>query len=187
MTIEQLRLRLLQIIKDRSYERGEVTLASGRKSDFYVDCRQTTLHPEGAYLTGKIIYEMIKASGLGIEAIGGLTMGGDPVVTAVSVVSHLEGHPLPAFIVRKEPKGYGLGQWIEGKKNIPGGARVAIVEDVITTGGSALQAVKRAEEEGFKVVAVFAIVDRCEGGRETIEKEGYQFRAIFTKGDVVEG
>lgn len=182
-----LRDRLLQIIKEKSYEKKDVILASGKKSDFYIDCRQTTLHPEGAYLVGKILYEMIKDSGFKIEAVGGPTMGADPIATAVSVVSQLEGNPLPAFIVRKEPKKHGLGQWIEGKKNLAKGAKVAIVEDVVTTGGSSVQAVKRAEEEGLKVVAVFAVVDREEGGAEKIREAGYEFKAIFTKRDVVGG
>jgi orotate phosphoribosyltransferase len=114
-------------------------------------------------------------------------MGADPIATAVSVVSQIEGNPLPAFIVRKEPKKHGLGQWIEGKKNLASGANVAIVEDVVTTGGSSLQAVKRVEEEGLKVVAVFAMVDREEGGAEKIKGAGYEFKAIFTKRDVVGG
>lgn len=176
--------RLLKIIKEKSYERKEVVLASGRKSDFYIDCRQTTLHPEGAYLVGKILYDMIKGLNSRVEAVGGPTMGADPIATAVSVVSQIEGNPLPAFIVRKEPKKHGLGQWIEGKKNLANGAKVAIVEDVVTTGGSSIQAVKRAEEEGLKVVAVFAVVDREEGGRERIREAGYEFKAIFTKSDV---
>ncbi len=179
--------RLLQIIKEKSYEKKEVVLASGKKSDFYIDCRQTTLHPEGAYLVGKILCAMIKESGLQIEAVGGPTMGADPIATAISIISHLEGNPLPAFIVRKEPKKHGLGQWIEGKKNLEKGANVAIVEDVVTTGGSSLQAVKRIEEEGLKVVAVFAVVDREEGGAEKIREAGYEFKAIFTKRDVVGG
>ena len=185
--IKTFRDRLLQIIREKSYEKKEVTLASGKKSDFYIDCRQTTLHPEGAYLVGKIFYDMIKKSGLRIEAVGGPTMGADPIATAISLISHLEGNPMPAFIVRKEPKKHGLGQWIEGKKNLENGANVAIVEDVVTTGGSSIQAVKRAEEEGLKVVAVFAVVDREEGGSEKIREAGYEFKAIFTKGDVVGG
>ncbi|MBI3397873.1 MAG: orotate phosphoribosyltransferase [Deltaproteobacteria bacterium] len=183
--LKNLKSKLLKIIKEKSYEKKNVILASGKKSDFYIDCRQTTLHPEGAYLVGKILYDMVKGLDSKVEAVGGPTMGADPVATAVSVVSQLEGNPLPAFIVRKEPKKHGLGQWIEGKKNIANGAKVAIVEDVVTTGGSSVQAVKRAEEEGLKVVAVFAVVDREEGGAEKIREAGYEFKAIFTKRDVV--
>ena len=185
--LNKLKPRLLQIIREKSYEKKEVTLASGKKSDFYIDCRQTTLHPEGEYLVGKILYDMVKGLSSKVKAVGGPTMGADPIATAISVISHLEGNPLPAFIVRKEPKKHGLGQWIEGKKNLENGANVAIVEDVVTTGGSSLQAVKMAEEEGLKVVAVLAMVDREEGGSEKIREAGYEFKAIFTKRDVVGG
>ncbi len=189
MSIEfdELKSRLLKIIKEKSYEKKDVILASGKKSDFYIDCRQTTLHPEGAYLVGRIICGMIRRSGLKIEAVGGPTMGADPIATAVSIVSSLEGNPLPAFIVRKEPKKHGLGQWIEGKKNLAKGANVAIVEDVVTTGGASLQAVKRVEEEGLTVVAVFFFVDREEGGAEKIMQAGYKFKSIFTKRDIAGG
>lgn len=185
--LKKLKSRLLQIIREKSYEKKDVILASGKKSDFYIDCRQTTLHPEGAYLIGKIFYSMVRESHHQIEAIGGPTMGADPIATAVSVVSQLEGNPLPAFIARKEPKKHGLGQWIEGKKNIANAAKVAIVEDVVTSGSSSLQAAKRAEEEGLKVVGIFAIVDREEGGAEKIREAGYNFKAIFTKRDITGG
>lgn len=179
----QLRLRLLDIIRKRSYERQEVRLSSGKISDFYIDCRQTTLHPEGAYLVGRIIFEMIKE--LDVNGIGGLTMGADPIVTAVSVLSYIEGRPFPAFIIRKEQKTHGLGLWVEGKRNLEEGARVIIVEDVVTTGSSSIKAAKRAEDEGFKVLSVIAIVDREETGAEKIREAGYDFKAIFTKRDVV--
>lgn len=185
--LAQLKTDLLKILKEKSYEKKEIILASGRKSDFYIDCRQTTLHPHGAYLIGKIFYAMIKESGLRIDAVGGPTMGADPIATSISVISYIEGNPMPAFIVRKEPKKHGLGQWIEGKKNLEKGAHVVIVEDVVTTGGSSLKAVKLAEDEGLKVVAVFAIVDREEGGADKIKEAGYEFKTIFTKSDVVGG
>jgi orotate phosphoribosyltransferase len=181
--LDQLRLCLLEIIKMRSYERREVILASGKKSDFYIDCRQTTLHPEGAYLVGRIIFEMIKE--MDVNGIGGLTMGADPIATAVSVLSYIEGKPVPAFIIRKEQKSHGLGLWVEGKRNLEEGARVIIVEDVVTTGASSIKAAKRAEDEGFRVLSVIAIVDREETGAEKIREAGYDFKAIFTKRDVV--
>ncbi len=185
--LNQLKFSLLKIIKEKSYEKKDVVLASGKKSDFYIDCRQTTLHPDGAYLIGRIFYEMIKGLGLKIDAIGGPTMGADPIATAISIVSHIENNPIPAFIIRKEPKKHGLGLWIEGKKNIKDNAEVVIVEDVVTTGTSSIQAAKRAEDEGFKVKAIFAMVDRLDGGSEAIEKAGYMFKAIFTKNDIVGG
>lgn len=185
--INQLKSSLLKIIQEKSYEKKDVILASGKKSDFYIDCRQTTLHPEGAYLVGRIFYEMIKDLGLKIDAVGGPTMGADPIATAVSIASYLENNPIPAFIIRKEPKKHGLGLWIEGKKNIKANANVVIVEDVVTTGSSSIQAAKRAEEEGLKVAAIFAMVDRLDGGREAIKSAGYRFEAIFTKDDIAGG
>lgn len=176
--------RLKQIILELSYEKRKVILASGRESDFYFDGKQTTLHPEGGYLTGKLFFESIKDVE-GVEGVGGLTLGADPIATAISVVSFLEGKPIPAFIIRKEPKGHGTGAWLEGRKNCRPGARVVIVEDVVTSGGSSMKAIKRAEEEGMKVLGVVTLVDREEGGRENIEKEGYWLKAIFTKAEVL--
>ncbi len=183
--MEKEKNRLLEILREKSYEKREVTLASGRKSDFYVDCKQTTLDAEGAYLVGKLMFQRIEESGLKVDAAGGLTLGADPIATAVSIASFEAGKPFPAFIIRKEPKGHGTGQWLEGRKNIPAGSRVVIVEDVVTTGGSSMKAVKRAEEEGCEVVMILALVDRCEGGRENIEKEGYRLESLFEKADVV--
>ncbi len=138
--------RLLQILKEKSYEKREVTLASGKKSDFYVDCKQTTLDAEGAYLTGKLMYEIIAGMSEKVSGVGGLTLGADPIATAVSIASFEAKNPIPAFIIRKEPKGHGTGQWLEGTKTLEAGSNVVILEDVVTTGGSSLEAVKRAEE-----------------------------------------
>ena len=176
--------RLKEIIKELSYEKRKVVLASGRESDFYFDGKQTTLHPEGGYLTGKLFFDAIRDVEQ-LEGVGGLTLGADPIATATSVVSFLEKQPIPAFIIRKEPKGHGTGAWLEGRKNFKPGARVVIVEDVVTSGGSSLKAIKRAEEEGLKVLGVVTLVDREEGGRENIEKEGYWLKAIFTKAEVL--
>ncbi|ABQ26259.1 orotate phosphoribosyltransferase [Geotalea uraniireducens] len=176
--------RLKEIIKELSYEKRNVVLASGRESDFYFDGKQTTLHPEGGYLTGKLFFEAIKDVEQ-VEGVGGLTLGADPIATATSVVSFLEKKPIPAFIIRKEPKGHGTGAWLEGRKNFKPGSRVVIVEDVVTSGGSSLKAIKRAEEEGLKVLGVVTLVDREEGGRENIEKEGYWLKSIFTKAEVL--
>jgi orotate phosphoribosyltransferase len=178
------RERLKRIIKELSYEKRKVILASGRESDFYFDGKQTTLHPEGGYLTGKLFFEAIKNVD-GIEGVGGLTLGADPIATATSVVSFLEGRPIPAFIIRKEPKGHGTGAWLEGRKNFQPGAKVVIVEDVVTTGGSSMKAVRRAEEEGMTVLGIVTLVDREEGGREQIEKEGYWLKSIFTKSEIL--
>jgi orotate phosphoribosyltransferase len=178
------RERLKKIIIELSYEKRNVVLASGRASDFYFDGKQTTLHPEGGYLTGKLFFESIKDVE-GVEGVGGLTLGADPIATATSVVSYLEGKPIPGFIIRKEPKGHGTGAWLEGRKNLKPGARVVIVEDVVTSGGSSIKAIKRAEEEGLTVLGVVTLVDREEGGRENIEKEGYWMKSIFTKAEIL--
>ncbi|BEH10382.1 MULTISPECIES: orotate phosphoribosyltransferase [Geobacter] len=176
--------RLKQIILELSYEKRKVVLASGRESDFYFDGKQTTLHAEGGLLVGKLFYEAIKDVE-GVQGVGGITLGADPIATATSIAAFLDGRPMHAFIIRKEPKGHGTGQWLEGRKNLPPGSKVVIVEDVVTTGGSSMKAVKRAEEEGLKVFCIVSLVDREEGGRENIEQEGYELRTIFTKSELL--
>lgn len=178
------RERLKQIILELSYEKRKVTLASGRESDFYFDGKQTTLHSEGGLLVGKLFYEAIKDVE-NVQGVGGITLGADPIATATSIAAYLDGRPMHAFIIRKEPKGHGTGQWLEGRKNLPPGTRVVIVEDVVTTGGSSMKAVRRAEEEGLVVLGIVALVDREEGGRENIEAEGVWLRSIFTKSQLV--
>jgi orotate phosphoribosyltransferase len=178
------RERLKQIILELSYEKRLVTLASGRQSDFYFDGKQTTLHAEGGLLVGKAFYEAIRDVP-GVQAVGGITLGADPIATATSIAAFQAGQPLHAFIIRKEPKGHGTGQWLEGRKNLPPGTRVVIVEDVVTTGGSSMKAVNRAKEEGLDVLGIVSLVDREEGGRENIEAEGYWLKTIFTKSDLV--
>jgi orotate phosphoribosyltransferase len=177
------RERLLTILKERSIERGSFVLASGKTSDIYFDGKQTTLHPEGAYLVGKIFFEMLRDAK--VEGVGGMTLGADPIVTSVALTSFMEGKPISAFIIRKEPKKHGRGLWIEGKGNLSEGSPVAIIEDVVTTGKTTLEAISRAREEGLKVVKVLAVVDREEGGRETLAKEGYQLEAIFKRSELL--
>lgn len=176
------RTRLLEIVREKSYEEREVTLTSGRKSTFYIDGKQTSLDPEGAYLVGKVLYEMLRGK---VDAVGGPTLGADPIVTAVALTSYMEGNPIAAFIIRKEPKGHGKGLWIEGDKALEKGTKVAIVEDVVTTGGSLLKAIKVAEEHGLQVAQVVALVDREEGGKERLAEEGYTLEAVFTQREIV--
>ena len=176
--------RLKKIILELSYEKRLVTLASGRQSDFYFDGKQTTLHAEGGLLVGKLFFDAIKDVAA-VDGVGGITLGADPIATATSIAAFLEGRTIHAFIIRKEPKGHGTGQWLEGRKNLPPGSRVVIVEDVVTTGGSSMKAVRRAEEEGLQVLGIVTLVDREEGGRENIEKEGYWLKALFTKSELV--
>lgn len=177
------RRRLLSILKEKSYEKRKVVLSSGRESDFYIDCRQATLHAEGALLTGRLFCAMLEA-GERPEAVGGITLGADPIVTAVSITSVLRGWPVPAFIIRKEPKKHGTAQWIEGTKNLRVGMRVAILEDVVTTGASTLKAIERARMSGLVVARVLCLVDRNEGGADAVAAAGYRVEPMFTKEDV---
>ncbi len=179
--------RLRQLIRKLSYREGTFTLTSGRKSDFYIDCKQTTLSAEGAYLCGKLMYRALAEAPGEFKAIGGMTLGADPLVTAASVVSFLEGSPVPAFIIRKEPKGHGTGSWIEGKSNIEQGSPVALVEDVVTTAGTLIKAIERTEQEGFRISHVITLVDRQEGGRERLKEAGYDLIALFTRESIKEG
>ena len=181
-----LRERLLGLLKQKAYTRGKVILTSGKESDFYIDCRPVTLHPEGSYLVGKLLFERLGGSREAVQGVGGMTMGADPIATAVSLISFLEGRPVPAFIIRKEPKKHGRGLWVEGINNLPEGTAVAIVEDVVTTGGSTIKAIERAKEEGLKVVQVLALVDREEGGKENLKKLGYDLEALFTRRDFLD-
>ncbi|MFO1520358.1 MAG: orotate phosphoribosyltransferase [bacterium] len=177
--------RLRQLLLSKSYERREVKLASGKTSDFYFDGKQTTLDAEGSRLVGELFWQAIEASGRRVEAIGGPTLGADPIVTAVSLTSALKRKPIPAFIVRKEPKKHGTGAWIEGEKNLKKGMQVALVEDVVTSGGSILKAAQKVEEAGYCVSLIASIVDREDGGAEKIREKGYRFLSLFTKTELL--
>ncbi len=177
--------RLKLLLCRLSYEQKEVTLASGRKSNFYFDGRQTALNPEGAYLIGECFLEKILSTHPEVQAVGGPTLGADPLVTAVSLAAFAKNKNFPAFIIRKEPKKHGLGAWIEGMKNLQPGMKVAVLEDFVTTGESSIKAAKRAEEEGLKVVGIYALVDREEGGAETIAQAGFSFYSLFTRTGLV--
>jgi orotate phosphoribosyltransferase len=174
------RERLKQIILDEGVKWGKVTLASGAVADYYIDCRVVTTHPEGAYRIGEIILDMI--AGEDVAAVGGPTLGADPIVGAVCYASHWRSRPLPGFIVRKEAKGHGMQKLIEG--HLPEGANVVVVEDVLTSGGSVLKAVKAVEEAGARVVRIIGIVDRQAGARKLFEDAGYVFTPIFTIADL---
>jgi orotate phosphoribosyltransferase len=177
------RARLLSLLTARSYQKKKVVLSSGKESDFYIDCKKTVLTAEGHWLVGRLLFELIREKSPRATGVGGLTMGADPLASSVSLVSHLGLVPLAAFLVRKEPKGHGSGQWIEGLEGMAKGAEVAIVEDVITTGASAIKAIERARAEGLNPIGAFALVDRDEGGREAIAATGVPVHALFTRGD----
>ena len=155
--------RLKEILLEKSYRKGTFTLTSGKTSDFYVDGKQTTLSAEGAWLCGKLLFELLQKSPTPIHAVGGMTLGADPLVTAVSIASFLAENPIPAFIVRKEAKGHGTGNYIEGLKNMADGCTVALVEDVVTTGGTLIKVIERVEAAGFVVGLVITLFDRQDG------------------------
>jgi orotate phosphoribosyltransferase len=177
------RHQLMDLIRERSFGRGKIKLASGRESDFYFDLRPTTLHPVGAAHIGDLIVDELE--GLPVEYVGGLAMGAIPIATAVAVASHKRGGKLSAFFVRKKEKEHGTRKLIEGlpKGESLKGKNVAVVEDVTTSGGSAIQAVQVLREEGANVVLVITIVDRLEGAAETFAAEKLEFRALLTAED----
>jgi len=172
--------RLKRLLREHSLMFGDFTLASGRKSNFYFDSKKTTLRPDGAYLTAVEVLETLRRNGIEADAIGGLTLGADPIVCPVAALSHLAGRPLRAFIVRKASKDHGTGRRIEGQ--LEPGSRVVVVDDVVTTAGSTLQAIEAAEADGHEVVAVICIVDREEGGTEKLGR--WPFFPIFRKSEI---
>ena len=174
--------RLAKIILEKSYREGEFLLTSGRTTDYYFDCKPTALSPEGAYLIGSLFCEML--AGVEVRGVGGMTLGADPLVSAVTVMSYINKRPLPGFIVRKQSKGHGTNQYLEGLENFKAGARVAMLEDVVTTGGTLLKACERVRDAGLEIVAVLAVLDRQEGGRENLAMSGYDLQSIFTRGDL---
>lgn len=176
--------RLIELILEKSFKYSEepvFKLVSGRMSNYYFNCKAVTLHPEGMYLIGNLIYEIIKDSGA--KAIGGLTLGADPVAYAVSYTSYLKGKPVETFVVRKSAKSHGTMQWIEG--NVKEGDRVVIVDDVITTGKSTIEAISRAKEAGLEIAKVIALIDRQEGGRENIEAAGCKVDSLILRDEVM--
>ncbi|MGD0955773.1 MAG: orotate phosphoribosyltransferase [Candidatus Acidiferrales bacterium] len=172
------RERLANLLRTKSLVRGEITLSSGKKSNYYLDCKLTTLDPEGALVTGYCVLELLGEMGVKPDAIGGLSMGADPLVTAAGVVSAIEKKPLPGFLVRKEAKKHGRQKQIEGLDD-PRGKKVVIVDEVCTTGGSTQEAIDAAEREGCQVIGVISLVDREEGGSEMLRQK-YNYRSIFT-------
>ena len=177
------RERLLALLTRLAYERRRVTLSSGKESDFYIDTKQASLTAEGHFLVGRLVLAAIRERFPEAQAVGGMTMGADPIASAVALTSFLERAPLDAFYVRKEPKGHGTNQWVEGKKGLPPAARVALVEDVVTTGASTLKAIERCRGEGLVVLGVVALVDRQEGGREAVTATGVPLVALFSRSD----
>lgn len=173
-----LKKELIQILRERSYREGDFTLASGRKSKYYIDVKTTSLWPRGAELIGKLAMEHSSEIGK-IHALAGLTLGADPILTAVSLAALAQGKTWPALIVRKEPKKHGTEKYIEGIENVASGASILVIEDVVTTGESGLLAAKRCLESGFKPTAVLTVVDRQEGGEAAIVAQGLKLISLI--------
>ena len=174
--------RLLDLLRALSFQEREVTLSSGLKSNFYIDCKQVSLDAEGHFLIGQLFRAVIDHVAPAARGVGGLTLGADPLASAVATVSFLAGKPLHAFIVRKEPKGHGTGQWLEHGPRLGAGAPVVVLEDVVTTGASTLKAIERARGAGLEVVHVVALVDRLEGGGDAVTAQA-PLTALYTRKD----
>ena len=174
---------LITLLAERSAKRGRFKLASGRESDFYVDARLTTMSPEGLALIGPLALSALRKAGWEVDAIGGLTLGADPISYAISYASAASAHPLRAFTVRKEPKAHGTGKLLEGP--VGEGDRVVVIEDVITTGGSALRAIDAVRNAKASVTGVLALVDREEGGRQAIEHTGVSVVSLVTASQII--
>ncbi|NCO75783.1 MAG: orotate phosphoribosyltransferase [Cyanobacteria bacterium] len=175
-----LRQELLDLLVKYAYQEGDFTLSSGQKSSFYLNCKQVTLRAQGALLVGKLMFSLLDEN---TAAVAGLTLGADPLVSAVSVVSAYENHPIPALIIRKEAKGHGTKAYIEGP-SLETNATVIVLEDVVTTGKSAMLAVERLREAGYQVKKIISLVDRQAGGGEFYESQGLEFESIFTLADI---
>ena len=184
MSIEKKKERLAKIIIERSFKYSEdppFTLASGKKSNYYFNCKPTTLDPEGMNLIGEIIFDLLKNDD--VTAAGGLTLGADPIANAVSVISFQKGKPIKSFIVRKDVKEHGTKSAVEG--NVSAGEKVIIIDDVITTGASTITAIEQAQKAGLIVDKVVALIDREEGGRENILRYIKDIDAVFTRTQIM--
>ena len=168
---------LLELLKKYAYKKGEFTLSSGKTSEHYVNCKPVTLTGRGLTLTSLLMLKEIDAG-----VVGGLTLGADPLVSGVSLISALDNRLVNALIVRKEPKGHGTEAWIEGMLP-PKGTRVTVLEDVVTTGGSAIKAAEKLRDAGYEVNRVVAIVDRLDGGAEAMKEAGLELRSLFSLED----
>ena len=177
-----LRQQLLDLFCQLAYKSGDFVLSSGQRSTYYINGKQVTLHPQGALAIGRLLLSMLPAD---TQAVAGLTLGADPIVSAVSVVSAYENRPIPALIIRKEAKGHGTKAYIEGP-DLPEAAKVVVLEDVVTTGQSAMKAVERLRQAGYQVEQVISLVDRQQGGAEFYQSVGLKFEAIFSIPEIQE-
>ena len=183
ISTDELKIKLARLLAEKSYLEGDFTLSSGLKSDYYFDCRQTSLHPEGAWLIGTLTARLLAP--LGIDGVGGMTMGADPLITATSLAARAQGLFWPGLIVRKEAKKHGTGRNLEGMANFNEGACIGMVEDVVSTGGSVLKACESVRAAGLVVRDVCCVLDRDMGGREALKNIGCELHTIFTREELV--
>lgn len=174
--LSTIRQALLDLICQVAYKEGDFTLSSGKKSDYYINGKQVTLHAQGGLMVARLLLDMLPVNTVGV---GGLTLGADPMVSAISIAGAYANRPVTPLIIRKEAKGHGTRAYIEGPE-LPAGSAIVIIEDVVTTGASALQAVERLRQAGYQVNDVLALVDRQQGGQALYQSEGLNFRPIFT-------
>jgi orotate phosphoribosyltransferase len=177
-----LRDRLLDLFCQEAYKEGDFALSSGQHSSYYINSKPVTLHPQGALAIARLLLPWLQEN---TQAVAGLTLGADPIVSAISVVSAYEGCPIKALIVRKEAKGHGTRAYIEGPC-LPEGANVVVLEDVVTTGQSALKAVDRLRDSGYKVEQIITLVDRHQGGSELYKSLGLKFQSMFSISEIKE-
>lgn len=175
-----LRQKLLDLFCQLAYQEGDFVLSSGQRSSYYINGKQVTLHPQGALAIARLILNILPAD---TQAIAGLTLGADPIVSSVSVISVYENRPIPGLIIRKEAKGHGTMAYIEGP-TLPPAAKVVVLEDVVTTGQSALKAVERLQAAGYTVERVISLIDRLQGGAELYKSAGLEFEALFSIKDL---
>lgn len=178
--LSDLRELLLDLLVSLAYQEGDFLLSSGQRSNYYINGKLVTLTAEGALAVGRLLFSLLPAN---TQGVAGLTLGADPIVTAVSLVSALENRPIPALIIRKEAKGHGTKAYIEGP-SLSAGAKVVVLEDVVTTGKSAMLAVERLRDVGYQVEQVIALVDREQGGAEFYQSQGLKFTPLFTIQDL---
>ncbi|MHB1665669.1 MAG: orotate phosphoribosyltransferase [bacterium] len=187
VSIDEIRLTVLNAIKTLCYEKKEFTLVSGRKSDFYIDLRRISFDGDYLYYIGRMLYEELTVlkSKSAFDVIAGVPVGGMPLISSILINSFLDGNTLKSVVIRKEKKDYGKGNMIEPVQFLHKDAKIMIVEDVVTTGGSILKAVKSARNEGYIVKNTICIVDREEGGKENLEESGIDLISLFTKADIL--
>ena len=181
--MQRLKKRLLTLLKQKAFKKGKFVLSSGKTSNYYLDGRSITLDAEGAYLIASLILDMIKRDK--IDAVGGPTLGADPIVGALAALSYINKNPLKTFIVRKTPKTHGMNRQIEGPA-LKKGERVVLVDDVATTGEALMEAKQALSVTSAKIVKVIVVVDRCEGAKENLAKEGLKLESIFSRSEIIQ-